>query len=290
MEKTLTGQIVKIIANRYTVKCGERAFVAYAGGKLRLVGDLYVGDKVVFRPLKPYAVIEEVLKRKNSLIRPYVANIDAVLIMIAKEPEPDLLLADKIIINCYKEGIEPVLCYNKSDLAEDGEIEKIFSAYRDMLNCVAVSAKDGTGFDKLKEVISGRLIALAGQSAVGKTSILNALSGLRLKTGELSEKIARGKNTTRHIEIFEALGGSVIDTCGFSMLELLDIKPEELKLYYDEYIELSANCRYHACCHIWEPGCAVKKALGDGVIDSGRYGRYNIIYKELKEQEKSRYE
>jgi len=287
---TVQGQVVKIVSNRYTVEAGGKTYIANARGRLRLGEDIFVGDEVRLEIQKTFSLIDEILPRKNKLIRPYVANIDCVIVMIAKEPEPDLVLADKVLLNCFKEGIEPVLCYNKCDLASEEEVEAILAPYRKIARCFSVSAERGDNLVELGELIRGRLVCFAGQSAVGKTSVLNALAGLALKTGVLSKRILRGKNTTRHVEIFDVYGGRVVDTCGFSLLESIDVEYTDLMYYYPEFILLQNECKYKSCTHIAEPDCAVKEALGKGDIDSGRYKRYIEIYHELKKTKEERYE
>lgn len=286
----IEGQVVKIVANRYTVKADGKVYNAYARGRLKLGEDIFVGDIVRLELQKPISVIDEVLPRKNKLIRPYVSNVDRVIVVLAKEPEPDLLLADKVLLNCYKEEIEPVICYNKIDLAGASEVENILKPYRQFVQCVTVSSETGQNLESLAGCIRGKLVCLAGQSAVGKTSMLNALSGLTLKTDGLSQKIMRGKNTTRHVEIFDIAFGRVADTCGFSLLETIDIQPEELVYYYPEFIPLQGGCRYKSCTHTAEPDCAVKAELAAGNIDKGRYERYTLIYKELTEARDKKYD
>lgn len=284
------GTVTSIVANRYTVKCGNKEYTAYARGKLRRDGDIYVGDKVAVVFERGEAVIDAVKPRTNSLVRPYVANVDAALIVIAKEPEPDMLLVDKIIVNCYVEGIKPVICYNKCELAGEGEIAKLLEPYRSFMDCIEVSAEEKRGFGDLAAFVEGKTVCLAGQSAVGKTSLLNALLDLNLKTDGLSRKVKRGKNTTRHVEIYEALGGNIMDTCGFSMLTLVDLKPEELTYYYEDFIKYQDECRYRGCTHTEEPDCAVKKAVAEEALDKGRYMRYLEIYGELKENRRKLYD
>ncbi len=278
------GQVIKAVGGRFIVKSAGKLYKAHARGKIRLTQEIYVGDYVEFVEDRPFAIIESVEERKTVLTRPYVANVDSAIIVVAKEPVPDLLLVDKVIINCFVEGIKPYLCYNKSDLASAEDIEKIFSQYRDIVECFAISSLNGSGLEVFEPIISGKTVTLAGQSAVGKSSLLNKLLGLELETGELSEKISRGKNTTRHIEILEAFGGQVLDTCGFSMLELMNIESRELRLYYDDLCKYQHECAYRGCEHINEPNCAVKKAVEEGVISKARYERYKTIYTELKEK------
>lgn len=286
-----TGRITKIVSSRYEIATEDgKTAVATARGKLRLNGELYVGDNVRYAFERGTAVITEMLPRKNSLIRPFVANVDTCIIVVAKVPEPDMLLVDKIILNCHTEGIRPVLCYNKSDLAEEGEIDALFAPYKDYMECISVSAERKTGFDELSEVVKGKTVCFAGQSAVGKTSLLNAILDLNLKTDGLSKKIKRGKNTTRHVEIYPALGGYIVDTCGFSMLTITDIKPEELIYYYADFLDYQDDCKYRGCTHTDEPECAVKKAVADGKIEKSRYERYLTIYQELKEYRRKLYD
>lgn len=288
--KSLDGKVVKIVSNRYTVKCGDKSYKAFARGKLRLQGDIYVGDnvKIVFE--RGEAVIDEVKPRINSLIRPFVANVDSALIVVAKEPEPDMLLIDKIIINCHLEGITPVLVYNKSDLATDAEINALFKPYEGYIDCIKVSAYTKTGLNELGQYIKDKVVCFAGQSAVGKTSLLNAILDLNLKTDGLSEKIKRGKNTTRHVEIYEAFDGMVMDTCGFSMLSIVSIDENDLRYYYEDFLPLQEGCRFNSCTHTEEPDCAVKNAVEKGALDKARYDRYIAIFEEIKEHRRRQYD
>ncbi|MDR2266567.1 MAG: ribosome small subunit-dependent GTPase A [Christensenellaceae bacterium] len=282
MKEFHTGIVTRIISNLYIVKCGEHYYKAFPRGKLKLDGDIYVGDHVEITKSFPYSSIDKVLPRSNLLMRPYVANVDIAIIVIAKEPNPDLLLVDKIIIDCRRKGIKPVICYNKSDIATRAEIDEILSSYTDN-ECIITSTKAHDCCDEIIQYIRGSVVCFAGQSAVGKTSILNTLLKLNLKTGEMSARINQGKNTTRHVEIFEAYGGMIVDTCGFSKLTLSDMQPNDLKYYYDEFILTANKCNFSACSHITEPGCAVKKAVEMGEIDKNRYSRYLTIYEELSE-------
>ena len=278
--KRAEGVVTKIVSNLYTVFADEEYREAVARGRLKLnPRSVTVGDRVVLSEENGTNVIDSVLPRKNELQRPFVANVDTAFIVIAKEPKPDLLLTDKIIVNCFKEGVTPVLVYNKCELAEDGEIDALKRAYS-FIDVIAVSAKLKSGLKELESEVDGKTVCLAGQSAVGKTSLMNAVLDLDLKTDGLSAKIKRGKNTTRHVEIYPALGGHVMDTCGFSMLTLVNIPSDELKYYYEDFLQFADDCKYTACNHISEPGCAVKDAVAAGKLDKGRYDRYLQIYNE----------
>ncbi len=281
--KTMT--VTSIVADLYTVSGDGESLKAKVRGRFRRSGQtVCVGDRVKIVKERGFAVIDEVLPRRNSLLRPFVSNIDSALIVVAKEPAPDLILADKIIVNCFIEGIKPVLVYNKCELADEDEIGKLFAAYSPFMRCIAVSALERKGFELLKEEINGKTVCLAGQSAVGKTSLMNAVLDADLKTGELSRKIKRGKNTTRHVEIYSVWEGNVMDTCGFSMLTLVNLAPDELKYYYEDFLPLAPGCRFTACDHVNEPECAVKAAASAGKLDKGRYLRYLEIYNELKNE------
>lgn len=284
--KTLCGRVVKAVSSRFFVDVGGEVKVCYARKKLKADGNIYVGDNVNISKERDSFVIEEVLPRKNSLVRPYVANVDVCFIVIAPEPQPDFLLVDKIVVNCLKQDIEPILVQNKRDIATID-----VSEYDGVLECVACSAESGEGVDALASLAKGRTVCFAGQSAVGKSSIINAL--LRepvLEVGELAKKIKRGKNTTRRTEILNTGEGTyLVDTCGFSMLDAVDIPPEELRLYFDDMEKFRPLCRFNMCTHTSEPDCAVRAEVGKGV-GAGRYERYLAIFNELKERQANKFD
>ena len=291
------GQIVEVQYNRYLVLYKGERYPCRVRGSLSVEGDpkgerlganffLSAGDFVRFECPKAGAPgrILSVYPRRNALVRPYVANLDALFVVIAPVPAPDWVLVDKVLLNCFHVGIRPVLCYNKADTVPQEEAQAALAPYRPLVDCVILSAQTGEGIEKLAPYVEGRFVAFAGQSAVGKTSLMSRILGVELATDGLT-KWERGRHTTRSVAVYEALGGSIADTCGFSMLEAVeDVKPEELRLYYDEYLALANACRFRGCTHTVEPDCAVKRAVEEGQLDSGRYRRYLQIYKELKEK------
>ncbi len=283
--KTLNGRVVKAVASKFFVDTIEGVKVCFARKKLKFDGNIYVGDFVEIAKDRDAYVIEKIDERKNQLIRPYVSNVDVCLILIASEPEPDFLLVDKVIVNCLEQDIEPVLVANKCDIAPVDLRE-----YDNVLKCFLISAQTGHGVAELFEHIKGKTVCLAGQSAVGKSSLINAvLDNDECEVGELAKKIKRGKNTTRRIEIYNLGGTYLMDTCGFSMLEAVDIEPESLRLYFDDLEAFRKDCKFNTCTHINEPECAVKPHVGNK-IGTGRYERYKLIYQELTERRKNKYE
>lgn len=288
-----TGQVIKGVGGNYEVLCGDNVFNCTGRGKLRLDGNLFIGDYVEITTYGNYkGAIEKVLPRKNKLARPYIVNIDAIIICIAPIPKPDFLLVDKMLINCLKQNITPILCVNKIDLVDDVFLKNINDSYKDLAEIVYVSAYDGRGISELTNLIANKYLAMAGQSAVGKSSIINAIVGKQLlEIGELSRKTERGKHCTRHVEIYDiGYGIRLADTCGFSVLELGEFDPSELSTYYTDFDEYARECRFNMCNHINEPGCAVKKAVEDNKLSKDRYNRYLSMYNDLLEKWRKRYE
>lgn len=289
----LKGRVVKGVSSGYTVDTCDGAVKCTARGRLKLDGEILIGDYVEVEKGDGGYVITRVLPRKNSLIRPYVANVDICLIVIAAKPVPDFLLVDKIIINCKSQGIEPYLVINKEDLLDASFRTAVELDYKGIVPTIVCCALTGDGVDKLLEFSRGKVACLAGQSAVGKSSILNViLGGDVLETGGLSAKIDRGKNTTRRSLIVKVGDSSFIDTCGFSMLELLDNPdPEKLIECYDEYAPFAESCKFRGGCkHINEPDCAVKAAVERGELSRGRYERYVEIFNGLSDKWRKRYD
>ena len=254
------------------------------------------GDLVLFAVMdkaKRKGVVEAVELRKNRLLRPPVANVDQALIVLAADyPQPDLWLLDRLLLMIQAEGISPLLCWNKEDLAGDGELE----AYRKPYEAAGVDqlvtcALNGTGVSLLAGKLAGRTTVLAGPSGVGKSSLLNQIEpGIALKTGEISDKLGRGRHTTRHVEWLPlTLGGWVADTPGFSQMVMPEtVTSATLADYYLEFDPYLEGCRFRSCLHEQEHDCGISQGVRDGEIDEGRYRRYLAFLHELKERE-SRY-
>lgn len=236
----------------------------------------------------------EILPRRNVLIRPAVANIDQLLIVLAMSaPKPDLLLTDKLILQCEMIGVRPVLALNKCDAADPAYVESFCRQYEPAgYPIYRVSAATGEGAPELKQQLAGRITCLAGQSAVGKTSLINQiLPGMELPVGGLAAKTDRGRHTTRHAELWQLpSGGYIVDTPGFSLLEPGELEPGELSALYPEMRERRGNCRFPGCLHASEPDCAVKEALSEGALSEERYERYLTLLEYYKEMRKHRYD
>ena len=289
---TKNGTVVKSVGGVFTVMGDDgNKYVCFAPKKLRFNElDIVVGDKVKFEDLKRgKGVVVEVITRKNKLLRPEIANVDVCFVVLACQPQPDLYLCDKVLINCFQEKIEPVIVVNKVDLSKE-IVTVVEQNYKGLADIVCVSATDDSVTQLCKYLDGGKVACFAGQSAVGKTSILNALlPEAKGETGKLSEKSGRGVHTTRHSSLHRVFGGYLVDTCGFSLCDLHDIRFDELRLYLDDFVQLSYNCKYNSCTHTVEPDCAVKQAVERGELCKARYERYLEEYLELKELEKNKY-
>jgi ribosome biogenesis GTPase len=292
----MNGTIIKGIGGFYYVDTGESVYECRARGLFRLEQDSpIVGDYVEFLPeegkLKGY--ITAIRERTSRMLRPPVANVDLfALVVAASAPKPDLLLCDKLLLQAALSGVAALIVVNKSDEATSAFKDALLNEYSGSgAKVLFVSAKTGYGLDALSAELKGRITCFAGQSAVGKSSIINALvPGLSLKTGGLSKKTERGRHTTRHAELLRVAGGYVVDTPGFSLLELLPMEPGDLCLYYPEMKDHLGECRFPDCLHKAEPNCAVKDAVSQGRIPKGRYERYLQLLDELIELEKRKYD
>jgi ribosome biogenesis GTPase len=291
------GIIIKGIGGFYYVSTADGRYECKARGIFRKDGLTPLpGDNVkisIIDEAKKLGSIDEIIPRTSQLVRPAVANINQVVVVIAsKSPEPDFLLLDKLLITTGYKNLEAVICINKIDLDADGEYKKIASIYRKLNYTVILSSsKIDKGLDSLKTALAGKVSVFAGQSGVGKSTILNRImDSWLMETGEVSEKISRGRHTTRHAELVQLQdGGYVVDTPGFSSFELTDIEYDELQLFYPEFCSYINSCRFTRCSHISEPGCLVKEALEQGLIDKDRYSRYTVFYNLLKQNKDNQY-
>lgn len=285
----MTGRIIKGIGGFYYVKADDAVYECKARGVFRKQKIIpTIGDFVEIEVKNGKGSIVGINERTTQLLRPAVANVDTLmLVMAAASPAPNLLLADKMIVNAEINGIKPVLCINKTDLADGNSLADIYkSAGYDV---IIMSAELGEGVEVLNKYLKGKTTAFAGLSGVGKSTILSLITGGKLETGEISDKIQRGKHTTRHVELFElGDGGYVLDTPGFSSLDITDVSDidaEELKEYFPE-LAGENRCRFRGCLHINEPGCRVKERLKSGEIAPSRYDSYTILYQNLKDASK----
>ena len=250
-----------------------------------------VGDDVEITVLdesEKLGNITDILPRKNSLIRPAVANVDQALVIFAMEnPKPNFLLLDRFLIMMEQAGVPAIICFNKKDLAKQEEIEELYQIYSKCgYEVLLTSALEEEGLEMIRKILKGKTTVVAGPSGVGKSSLTNLMQGdVQMETGEISKKLKRGKHTTRHSQVIP-IGEEtyLMDTPGFSSLYLTDMEEQELKDYFPEFREYEGSCRFLGCRHIHEPGCAVKEALENQEISKLRYEDYVSLYGELKEK------
>ena len=289
--KEYDGKIIKGIAGFYYVDTPAGVFQCRARGLFRNK-DLkpLAGDNVRISLTGNEDVEGNVIvihERKNSLIRPPVANIDQALILFAMHsPEPVWGLLDRFLVNMAYHDIPCIICINKDDLKKGDEADGLEKIYRASgCSLVFTSALKNYGTEELKEKLIGKTTTVAGPSGAGKSSIINALLGKdHMETGVLSARVERGKQTTRHTELIPIDRDTYIfDSPGFSSLDLPDIKEDDLRDFFPEFREYNTGCRYNMCSHTHEPGCLVKQAVEDGLIDDHRYSSYLSIYNQLKE-------
>lgn len=289
----MKGKIIKGIAGFYYVYGeNDEVYECRAKGIFRKENRKpLVGDDVEITILdqgKKEGNLVKILPRKNSLIRPAVANVDQAFVIFAMDdPKPNFLLLDRFLIMMEQADIPAVICFNKKDLAEEQEIRELYETYRGCgYQVILSSALQEEGIEEIRSVLKGKTTVVAGPSGVGKSSLTNLLQKeIRMETGEISRKLKRGRHTTRHSQMIPVGDHTyLMDTPGFSSLYLTDMEEQELKDYFPEFRKYEEECRFQGCRHIHEPGCAVKEALGSGEISSLRYEDYLNLYEELKEK------
>lgn len=292
----MEGVIIKGMGGLYTVRDAQgETYVLRCKGKFRrLRMTPLVGDNVIFTPGEgeTHGWVDEIQPRLSESLRPPVANVALMMLVTAPAPAPDLMLIDRLMIRARRQNIQPVLVFNKCDLDESGLGDEIAVQYAGaQVPFYRVSAKAALGLDPLKSAMQGKLTCFAGQSGVGKSTLLNALFGWELKTGAISEKIARGRHTTRHAELMEQGALRVLDTPGFSLLDLEDrMDPVQVQESYPEFEPYQGRCRFSPCYHDREPGCQVLAAAENGDISPQRLERYHRILEQARAEWRNRYD
>lgn len=283
------GIIIKSIAGFYYIEAGASVFECRAKGRFRIGGkEPLTGDNVFFEILQDgRGVVSEIVDRKNELMRPPLANIERLYVVMSMDsPRPNLLVTDKLIAIAEEREIEPVIVLNKSDLADFSEINNIYSTAG--FETHIVSCIDGTGIDQLKKSFCRGINAFTGNSGVGKSSIMNLIDpSLALKTGEISQKLGRGRHTTRCSELFSLGDGVYIaDTAGFSSVELAgseSVPKENLAFDFREFAPALGKCRFTSCSHTGDKGCAVTELVNSGNVPLSRYENYKLLYNDVKD-------
>ena len=290
------GVILKGVGGYYTVLYDkDKQCVLKARGKFRAQEQTpWPGDIVRFVPPEPGVdgAMGELLPRRNLLLRPKVANVDLLFAVIsAQNPPPDYLLLDKLCANAMANDIQVVAVLNKCELIQAQQREAFLHDYASFTP-LCVSTKTGQGQEALQRLASGRICCFAGQSGVGKTSLVNMLLPEKaLQTGALSQKTGRGRHTTRHAELIcTQSGGMIVDTPGFSLMELPLMEPQQLMELVPEFAPYLGQCRFTGCVHHHEPGCAVKAAVEAGAIPQSRYARYVTLLEQVQHKWRNRYE
>lgn len=294
------GTIVKGVGGFYNVDTGD---MLYEECKARGVFKKreqkpYVGDLVDLDvpehtgDVEDTPVITKIHDRRNCFQRPPVSNVEQFVVVTAlADPQPNIAIVDRFLVNAEVRDVDIVMCFTKKDLVSETEREAILSIYRPVYPVVAINGEEEHGADPLIPFLKGRNSALAGPSGAGKSTILRALrKDLSIEVGNVSDKTGRGKHTTRHVELFSLeFGGQIFDTPGFTSFDTPDIPETELPYYFPEIAAFTGSCRFHGCRHLSEPDCAVRNALQEGKITESRYRSYCRQIEEIREKERRKY-
>lgn len=281
----MEGKIIKGIGGFYYIKTEDGLIECKARGKFRHK-DIkpIVGDNVIIKVENGKGVIEDILERSSELIRPTVANVTQAFVVFAiKNPDINFDLLNRFLVLCEHNNIKSIVCLNKVDLVSDEEREEVRKKINDIgYEVLYINAKKGEGIDSLKEKLKGNETVLCGPSGAGKSTLINKLINRdHMETGSVSDKIGRGKHTTRHSELIEISEGYLVDTPGFSTLEVNFIDKEELRYCFPEFEEYNHECKFRGCLHNKEPKCAVKEAVQEGKINEYRYKFYIRTLEEI---------
>ncbi len=283
-----TGIIMKITGGFYYVEAAESVYECKARGVFRKRGTSpLVGDIVdITVPDDGYCSIDRIHERRNSLVRPALANLDNLMIISSvKEPDVNLYLIDKMTAAAVNKEITPIVVFSKSDLAQTDELAEIYRKVN--IPAFSFSSVDNRGLEEIKAVLKDKVTAFCGNSGVGKSTLLNALfPELSLQTGEISDKLGRGRHTTRTVELFKKHGGYIADTPGFSTVDIERfelIRKDELKFAFPEFDEYFGTCQFNSCNHVCEKGCKVLEAVDSGIIPKSRHDSYVRMYNEVKD-------